>query len=112
MATFYILPPRPTFGDHISAFLQTVLPGLEWDVMARVELADAVAEATVSETAALIVFRDDLPAGERVALALIDGFGAEPDDEVVEVRIGGRSGETAAQRWRIGDRLAPRAEAA
>jgi hypothetical protein len=107
MSTFYVLPPRPLFGDRIAAFLQTFLPGLDWDAAARVGLADAVAEAAVSETDAFLVFGDDLPAGGRVAQALIDGYGAEDDDEVVEVRIGGRAGEPAATRWRIGDRLPP-----
>jgi hypothetical protein len=68
-------------------------------------LADAIADVAVGETDAFLVFRDDLPAGERVAQALVDGFGAEEDDEVIEVRAGGRAGETL--RWRIGDRLAP-----
>jgi hypothetical protein len=74
---------------------------------ARTDLADAVADVVVSETDAFLVFRDDLPAGERVAQALVDGFGAEEDDEVIEVRAGGRMGETGVQRWRIGDRLTP-----
>ena len=46
----------------------------------------------MSETDAYLVFRDDLPDGERVARALADGYGAEDDDEVVEVRLGGRHG--------------------
>jgi hypothetical protein len=107
MSTFYVLPPRPLFGDRLTAFLQTVLPGLDWDMAARTDLADAVADVAVSETDAFLVFRDDLPAGERVAQALVDGFGAEEDDEVIEVRAGGRMGETGVQRWRIGDRLTP-----
>ena len=107
MSTFYVLPPRPLFGDRLTAFLQTVLPGLDWDMAARTDLADAVADVAASETDAFLVFRDDLPAGERVAQALVDGFGAEEDDEVIEVRAGGRMGETGVQRWRIGDRLTP-----
>jgi len=107
MSTFYVLPPRPLFGDRLTIFLQTLLPGLDWDMGARTGLADAVADVAVSETDAFLVFRDDLPAGERVARALVDGFGAEEDDEVIEVRVGGRAGETGIQRWRIGERLAP-----
>ena len=104
MSTFYVLPPRPLFGDHLAAFLQTFLPGLDWDAAARAGLADAVADCAVSETDAYLVFRDELPDGERLARALTDGYGAEDDDEVVEVHFGGRAGEGVAQRWRIGDR--------
>jgi hypothetical protein len=112
MSTFYVLPARPLFGDRLTGFLQTLLPGLDWDAGARTGLADAIAEVAVSETDAFLVFRDDLPAGERVAQALADGFGAEEDDEVIEVRVGGRVGEAGVQRWRIGDRLIPPSMAA
>jgi hypothetical protein len=112
MSTFYVLPPRLVIGDRLAAFLQTFLPGIDWDVAGRVALADAAAEATVSETAAFVVFRDDLPFGERVGQALIDGFGADADDEVVEVRLEGRTAAPVAQRWRIGDRWVPPANAA
>ncbi len=107
MSTFYVLPPRPVFGDHLAAFLQTYLPGLDWDAAARAGLADAVADVAVSETDAYLIFRDDLPDGERIARALADGYGAEDDDEVVEVRLGGRAAEVVAPRWRVGDRRAP-----
>src|SRR5271168_285285 len=73
MSTFYLLPARPLFGDRLTTFLQTLLPGLDWDMSARTGLADAVADVAVSETDAFLVFRDDLPAGERVAQALVDG---------------------------------------
>ncbi len=112
MSTFYVLPPRPVFGDRLAAFLQTYLPGLDWDAAARTGLADVVAEFAGGETDAYLVFRDDLPDGERIARALADGYGAEDDDEVVEVRVGGRPGEAVAPRWRVGDRLAPAAKAA
>jgi hypothetical protein len=109
VSTFYVLPPRPLLGAAVAAFLHTYLPGLDWDAAARVGLADAVAEVAAGETDVYVVFRDDLPAGERVARALADGFGAEADDEVIEVRPSGRPGEAAVQRWRVGDRLTPAA---
>jgi hypothetical protein len=33
--------------------------------------------------------------------ALVNGFGAEVGDEVIEVRPGGRPGEIIARRWRV-----------
>ena len=108
MSTFYVLPPRPVFGDRLAAFLQTFLPGLDWDAASRSGLADAVAKVAVSETDAYLIFRDALLEGERIAWALADGYGAEDDDEVVEVRLGGAT----PRRWRVGDRRTPRANAA
>ena len=108
MSVFYVLPPRPVFGDRIAAFLQGFLPGLDFDAASRTGLADAVAEFTGGETDAYLIFRDELPSGERLAQALADGFGAEEDDEVVEIR----AAEAVVVRWRLGDRLIAPARAA
>jgi hypothetical protein len=48
-----------------------------------------------------IVHREELPAGETVAQALADGFGAEPGDEVIEIRPGHKLGEWASLRWHL-----------
>ena len=111
MSTFYVLPPRPQFGDHLAAFLQTFLPGLDWDVAARVELADAVAEVAVSETDAFLIFRDDLAAGEGVAQR--SSTGSVRRRTTKSPRCASADGKApAVTRWRIGDRLPPSAAAA
>ena len=43
-----------------------------------------------------MVFREDLPEGVALQEALLDDFGAEPGDEVVEVN------GYYVQRWRVG----------
>jgi hypothetical protein len=100
MSTFYLMPPRPFVGDRIAAFLQTFFPGLDWDSAGRTELADALGE-TAGRDDVFVIYRDDLPHEEPPARALVDGFGAEPGDEVVEVRPGPRPGEMVTRRWRI-----------
>jgi hypothetical protein len=108
MATFYLLPPRPLLGERLAAFLQALLPGLDWDSGTRGNLAEAVLGACVGPGAGSaahldvhVVYREDIPAGETPARALADGYGAEPGDEVVEVRPGARAGEFASRRWRV-----------
>jgi hypothetical protein len=100
MSTFYLLPARPLLGDRLAAFLHGVLPGLEWDCAERSHLADSVA-AIAERPGVYIVYRDDLPEGEPPARALVEGFGAEVGDEVVEVRPGGSQESLTARRWRI-----------
>ena len=100
MSIFYLMPPRPFLGDRFAAFLQTLFPGLDWDTSQRTSLAELLGDAA-GRSDVFVVYRDDLPREEAPSLALIHGFGAEPGDEVVEVRAGGRPGEMHTRRWRI-----------
>lgn len=100
MSIFYLMPPRPFLGDRFAAFLQTIFPGLDWDRGERTGLADVIG-TLVLRGDVFIVYRDDLPSEESPMQALVNGFGAEAGDEVVEVRPGGRPGEMIARRWRV-----------
>ncbi|HEY7310118.1 MAG TPA: hypothetical protein VH643_12220 [Gemmataceae bacterium] len=100
MSIFYLLPPRPFVGDRFADFLHTLFPGLDWDSSERASLAELLGDAA-GRPDVFVVFRDELPREEAPSRALIDGYGAEPGDEVVEVRPGGRPGEVHTRRWRI-----------
>ena len=101
MATFYLLPPRPVLGERLAGFLQSILPGLDWNTTTRAALAETVATAAAEQENVFVVYREDLPAGEAPARALTDGYGAEPGDEVIEVRPGAHAGEMTARRWKV-----------
>jgi hypothetical protein len=88
-------------GDQLASFLHTILPGLDWDVQTRENLAAAIEAAASVHENVFVVFREDLPEGEHPALALTDAFGAEVGDEVIEVRVSNRAGELTTRRWRI-----------
>lgn len=100
MSTFYLLPPRPFLGDRFAVLLQTVFPGLDWDCTERAALADMLGDVAGAR-GVYVIYRDDLPVEETPMSALRHGFGAEPGDEVVEVRPSGRPGEIISRRWRI-----------
>jgi hypothetical protein len=101
MAVFYLLPPRPFLGERFAGFLQSYFPGLDWDAALRSQLADVFGAAVVGRPDVYVVYREDLPPGEIPARALVDGFGAEAGDEVVEVRPGHRPGEVVTRRWTV-----------
>jgi hypothetical protein len=101
MSRFYVLPPRPELGERFAAFLQHFFPGLDWDSDMCVNLADGLGEAAACHEDVIVVYRDDLPLGEPVTRALVDGFGAEPGDEVIEIRPTGRGPELGSRRCRI-----------
>ena len=61
---------------------------------------------TASPGGVYVVYGEELPEGEDAGRALADGFGAEPGDEVIELRAAGRPGELAVRRWRVGTRAA------
>jgi hypothetical protein len=100
VSTFYLLPPRPLLADCLAHFLQRFFPGLPWDVAARGRLVELLAGAA-ERGDVFVVHREDLPAGVPPQRALVDGFGAEAGDEVVEVRVGPERGETVERRWRV-----------
>ncbi len=100
MSVFYLMPPRPFLGDRFADFLQTLFPGLAWDSTARASLAELLGDTAEREDV-YVIYREDLPREETAAQALMNGFGAEAGDEVVEVRPGGRPGEITTRRWRV-----------
>jgi hypothetical protein len=101
MSRFYLLPPRPELGERFASFLRLLFPGLDWDTTMRLNLADALGEAAGCHKDVIVVYRDDLPAGEMVTRALVDGFGAEPGDEVIEIRPAGRGPDFVGRRFAI-----------
>ena len=96
MATFYLLPPRSVLGDSLLEGVERLLPGFDLGMAARRRLTEAFLDALEPRGEVYLVFRDDLPAGASSEQSLIDGYGAEAGDEVIEVRPG-----SASRRWRI-----------
>ncbi len=86
MSIFYVLPPRPAVGDCLARFLQEFFPGLDWTAAERAALADHLQNLVADRSEVFVVHREDLPAGVPLSRALADGCGAEPGDEVMEIR--------------------------
>ncbi len=101
MAIFYLLPPRPLLGRCFAGYLQELFPGLEWSVQSWSRLAEILEAAADDREGVYLVHPEELPQGEDVRQALADGFGAEPGDEIVEVRPGARPGDWSVRRWRM-----------
>jgi hypothetical protein len=101
MSRFYLLPPRPELGERFVTFLNLLFPGLDWDAAMRRNLADALGEAAGCHEDVIVVYRDDLPVGEPVMRALVDGLGAEAGDEVIEIRPTARGADLINRRFRI-----------
>ena len=101
MSTFYLLPPRPLLADQIADYLKGLFPGLTWDTADRLDFVESLTAAATRQPGVYVVFREELPDGEPARQALVDGFGAEDGDDVIELRPGPRPGELVARRWPV-----------
>jgi hypothetical protein len=100
VSTFFVLPPRPLLARAYAEFLATVLPGVSLSHVTWGDVADALAAVLRQGQDVFLLHREDLPDGEDPARALVDGFGAEPGDEVVEVPATVPVG-APVRRWRL-----------
>lgn len=101
MSRFYLLPPHSLLGVCLAGRLKDWLPDLEEHPAAATTLADAVVKAIERQPDSFVVHRDELPDEDDPAASLVDAFGADPGDAVVELRAGARPGELTARQWRI-----------
>jgi hypothetical protein len=88
VSTFYLLPPRPFLGERIADYLRPLFPGLDWSRSDQLDLVDAVGTAAAQHPDVYVVYREELPEGEDLTRVLMDGFGAQAGDQIIEVRPG------------------------
>jgi hypothetical protein len=99
MATFYLLPPRPLVNQRFKEFAARLLPGLT--PAGNVDLVALLQELIGNGSDTYLVHPEDLPSDEDPVRALVDGFGAEPGDIILEIRFGTLSAETSLRRLAI-----------
>ncbi len=95
MSTFYVLPPRECLEQAVADFLGRILPGLTVPETLAEELLARMAESTPD---LFLLHREDLPGGPLVG-DLVESFGAEPGDRVVEVPLAIGNRPTAVRSW-------------
>jgi hypothetical protein len=100
MSTFYVLPSRPLLEQYLAESLKPLLPCVASQASTLTEILES---AVLLHPDVFVVYREELPEGESLARALPDGFGAEPGDEVIEVRPGKTLGDWTNLRWRVAD---------
>ena len=70
VATFYVLPPRPLFGQQVLQFLLNWFPGLKCDALTCGDLAETVKRTAGRLPGVFILFREDLPEGVEMQQSL------------------------------------------
>lgn len=85
MATFLVLPPRELLEHAVTEFANRLLPGLPKPLgLSDVLLAHVIAGLPNGERA-FVIYREELPDTGDTVDVLVEAFGAEPGDRVMEI---------------------------
>ncbi len=101
MSTFYLLPSRAVLGDYLAPLLEKALPGLAWRAAGPDAFAEALLAVLQEQTGVYVIFQEDALAEAPTAEILTDQYGAEPADEIIELRLNQQSDELVARRRRV-----------
>ncbi|MCZ2342698.1 MAG: hypothetical protein LC104_13050 [Bacteroidales bacterium] len=104
MSTFYILPPRECLEQTVASFLDRLVPGLP----APEGLCERILNFLSDQPDLFVVHREDLAGFTELADELAEGFGAEPQDRVVEVGMMHGSAPAAVRTWTMPDSVPDR----
>jgi hypothetical protein len=100
MATYYLLP-APEFLEQIyERHLRVLFPGLRWSADVLGQVVAQVSKAAASHSDVYLIQQNELPEGADLVRSLVDGFGAEHGDEIIEMHAGPTLGE-----WRVRRRV-------
>jgi hypothetical protein len=100
MALFLLLPPRPLLNQRFRQLASHVLA--DFPLAQAADFVALLHESARAHPETYLVHREDLPYDEDPVQALVDGFGAEAGDEILEIRLGSTSSETSLRRWSVG----------
>ncbi|OWK47052.1 hypothetical protein [Fimbriiglobus ruber] len=101
MATFYLLPPRECLEHATAEFIARILPGVASPSATLERILDVVGALQSRPSELFFIHREDLPGSGDTGHDLIDGFGAEPGDLVVEVGMASGHAPPKVKRWAI-----------
>jgi len=100
MSTFYLLPSRSSLEEYLAEALKPLLPCVASQPSPLLEILEST---VLLHPDVFVIYRDELPEVEDLDRLLQDGFGAEPGDEVIEVRPGKTRRDWTNRRWRVAD---------
>ncbi len=99
MATFYVLPSRHQLGQRIGEVLTSLFPGTQYSPWDWPDLAEGLAALAEAQGDAHVVYREELDEQLSVKDSLVRHFGAEIDDEIIEIQFGAGLTQFLHQRW-------------
>lgn len=105
MATFYVIPPRECLEQALVEFLGRVLPGVPTSpAVVEAFLGALELEANRAEDV-FFIHREDLGGFDDPVRELIEAFGAEPGDQVIEIGATVSSRPATLRRCTVRERV-------
>ncbi len=99
MATFYIFPSRHLLGQRFSDTLASLFPGHRHTPWDWPDLAESLASLVTAQGDACVVYREDLDETLSLRVDLTLHFGANADDEIIEVQFPLGLAKAHYQHW-------------
>ena len=105
MATFFVIPPRECLEQALVEFVGRILPSLPTSPAVAEAFLGALELEANRAGDAFFVHREDLGGSDDPARELIDAFGAEPGDGIVEIGPTAASRTATVRRRTVRDRV-------
>lgn len=99
MTTFYVLPSRHQLGQRFGELLTALFPATQYSPWDWPDLAESLATLIEAQASAQVIYREDLDEHLSVKDSLMRDFGAEVDDEIIEIQFGAGLTQFLHQRW-------------
>ena len=99
MATYYLLPPRECLEHAVGQFVNRILPGVPIPESLWACLVEHLVGLPSAHSARYVIHREDLPGMGSLDRDLVEGFGAEAGDRVVEVGLATHGQNPIVREW-------------
>lgn len=99
MATFYVLPSRHLLGQRFSEMLTSLFAGMRYTPWDWSDVAESLAGMVEAQGNAHVVYREDFDEHLSVKDSLLRHFGADLNDEIIEIQFGPGLNQFLHQHW-------------
>ena len=105
MATFFVIPPRECLEQSLVGFLGRVLPGVPSSPAVVEALLGALELEANRADDTYFIHREDLAGFDDPVRELIESFGAESGDRIVEIGAAPASRAATVRRCTVRERV-------
>jgi hypothetical protein len=107
MAQFYLLPPRELVEHFVNEFASKLVPGIPVPSGLWERFISELTASVQASSDCFVLHREEVTTfGTDINDALIEGFGAEPGDLVIETELPRGKISAQTKQWKISPQTA------